>query len=137
MLFIDEYSMVSHTDLMRIDIRLKQIRQNKLKFGGLHVVLVGDPVQLPPVMASALYRPPSPTSSNFSLAQGGYGLFLDFTSVTTLVEVRDPLSPFLLLAISDASFARTCERRRTPHTSPCSLLSELATPTSRMSISRS
>ena len=55
MLFIDEYSFVSHTDLIRIDLRLQQILQKKNMFGGLHVVLVGDPVQLPPVKAVSLY----------------------------------------------------------------------------------
>lgn len=96
-LFIDEYSMVGHVDLARIDARLRQIRQSKELFGGIHVVLVGDPVQLPPVMATALYRPPSVNAAHFTLAQIGYALFLEFTSVTTLVEnMRAKTDPYYI-----------------------------------------
>ena len=48
---IDEISMV-RADLMdAIDRRLREIRQNDLSFGGLQLLLVGDPCQLPPVVS--------------------------------------------------------------------------------------
>ena len=50
LLIIDEQSMVGRRMLGQINRRLKQIKGNdQLPFGGVHVILVGDNGQLPPV----------------------------------------------------------------------------------------
>ncbi len=49
-LVIDEISMVRADLLDGIDARLRQVRENDLPFGGVQVVLVGDFLQLPPVV---------------------------------------------------------------------------------------
>lgn len=49
-LIIDEISMVRADLLDRIDQTLRKLRQSSELFGGVKVVLVGDPFQLPPVV---------------------------------------------------------------------------------------
>lgn len=51
-LLIDEISMVSPDYLDMIDMILKYERRSRLPFGGMQVWLIGDPRQLPPVIAS-------------------------------------------------------------------------------------
>ncbi|XP_049271912.1 ATP-dependent DNA helicase PIF1-like [Rhipicephalus sanguineus] len=54
---IDEVSMMSADQLRAVDCRLRQITQcvNEL-FGGLDVILSGDLCQLPPVLATEIYK---------------------------------------------------------------------------------
>ena len=60
---IDEYSMVSQIMLAQIDKRLRQATGFHDKFfGGLSIILVGDPAQLLPVMGSPLYNYPTKTT---------------------------------------------------------------------------
>jgi ATP-dependent DNA helicase PIF1 len=55
-IIIDEYSMVSQGLFAQIDSRLRQATGKKeLFFGGLSIILVGDPGQLLPVCGSPLY----------------------------------------------------------------------------------
>jgi hypothetical protein len=55
-IIIDEYSMLSQTMLSKIDLRLRQIKQKRsIPFGGLSIILTGDPGQLPAVAAPSLY----------------------------------------------------------------------------------
>jgi ATP-dependent DNA helicase PIF1 len=49
-LVIDEVSMVRVDVLDAVDQRLRDTRKSPLPFGGVQVVLVGDPYQLPPVV---------------------------------------------------------------------------------------
>lgn len=49
-LLIDEISMVRSDVLTYIDLTLQEIRTNDEPFGGLRVICVGDPFQLPPVV---------------------------------------------------------------------------------------
>ena len=49
-LVIDEISMVRADAIDAIDARLRQVRGDKRAFGGVQVVLVGDFLQLPPVV---------------------------------------------------------------------------------------
>ena len=49
-ILIDEISMVRYDVLFTIDRILKKVRGNKLPFGGLQVITVGDFYQLPPVV---------------------------------------------------------------------------------------
>ena len=53
-IFIDEYSMLRQKVLFYIWERWKEIKGNSFVFSGLCVVLVGDPIQLSPVLADSL-----------------------------------------------------------------------------------
>ncbi len=81
---IDEYSMLSQSMLFIIDQRLRQITQQVGKiFGGLSILLTGDPGQLLPVAATCLYD-----SSSLSLMNiGGYQLYRSFTNVVHLTQL--------------------------------------------------
>lgn len=54
MLIIDEISMVRPDMLDAIDKILKKLRRNKLPFGDVQIVLVGDLYQLPPIIKGEL-----------------------------------------------------------------------------------
>jgi len=58
-LIIDEFSMLSQSMLAKINQRLCEImpQSNRLFFGGISIILAGDPAQLQPVKASYLYDP--------------------------------------------------------------------------------
>ena len=59
-MIIDEYSMVSQVLLAQIDKRLRQATgKNNTYFGGISIILVGDPGQLLPVGGSPLYNFPT------------------------------------------------------------------------------
>ena len=51
-LIIDEISMVRADLLDSIDISLRKNRRNNLPFGGVKMIVIGDPYQLPPVVKS-------------------------------------------------------------------------------------
>lgn len=51
-LIIDEISMVRPDLLDCIDVVLKEVKKSKKPFGGIQVVLVGDLLQLPPIVTS-------------------------------------------------------------------------------------
>ncbi len=51
-IIIDEAFMLRSDYLDLIDLRLKLIRKNQLPFGGLQMVIIGDPLQLGPVLQS-------------------------------------------------------------------------------------
>ena len=48
-LIVDEISMISNELLERLDKVMKAARSSSLPFGGVQLVLIGDPCQLPPV----------------------------------------------------------------------------------------
>ena len=49
-LIIDEVSMVRPDVLDKVDQRLRELRKNSRPFGGVQVIMFGDPFQLPPVV---------------------------------------------------------------------------------------
>ncbi|KAJ8048298.1 ATP-dependent DNA helicase PIF1 [Holothuria leucospilota] len=53
---IDEISMVGNKQLLFINERLKEIKQNQQPFGGVHIIAVGDLYQLKPVMDSWIFE---------------------------------------------------------------------------------
>jgi ATP-dependent DNA helicase PIF1 len=78
---IDEYSMVSQGLFAQMDSRLRQATGKKGEFfGGLSIILVGDPAQLLPVAGSPLYAS-SPKSQ--SALQGLTG-YMQFTKAVCL-----------------------------------------------------
>jgi len=80
---IDEYSMLSQSMLARIDQRMRQITQLfDADFGGMSVLLTGDPGQLLPVAATCLYETRSSASMNIS----GFVAYSKFETVITLSQ---------------------------------------------------
>ena len=57
-IIIDEISMTSSDMFQCINLRLQQIFQNKLPFGGISVIVFGDFWQLPPVASSFCFKVP-------------------------------------------------------------------------------
>lgn len=57
-LIIDEISMVSEEMMRNIERRLRQLKDNNELFGGIHILVFGDLMQLPPVNGKPIYRPP-------------------------------------------------------------------------------
>ena len=55
-LIIDEISLVSNEMFATINLRLQQIKGNDKKFGGVHVIVVGDLFQLKPVMGNWIFQ---------------------------------------------------------------------------------
>ena len=57
-LIIDEMSMISKITLFQISERLKEAFPHNAdqEFGGITIVLMGDPAQLPPVKAKPMYE---------------------------------------------------------------------------------
>eukprot|EP00957_Ditylum_brightwellii_P137769 10502851-Ditylum_brightwellii.AAC.2 len=56
MLVVDELSMLRQKEIYYLDGRLKQIMCSSLPFGGVIVLLVGDPAQLPHVQGNTLWH---------------------------------------------------------------------------------
>lgn len=91
-LVIDEISMVRADLVDCIDVFLKTVRKNKLPFGGVRVIMVGDLLQLPPVVTSqdkealdSLYETPYFFSSSaFSSLFNGLYSQLKFIELETI-----------------------------------------------------
>ena len=80
-IIIDEYSMLGQTMLGWIDRRCRQATGiSDEVFGGLSIILFGDPAQLPPVADKPLYHS-KPTSS---VGEQGHLSYLMFTNVIKL-----------------------------------------------------
>ena len=75
--------MLSQVMLCKIDQRLRQAKNCNNPFGGISVILIGDPGQLLPVGGSPLYD--KKLKSN--LAQGGFIAYQKFKNVVILESV--------------------------------------------------
>jgi ATP-dependent exoDNAse (exonuclease V) alpha subunit len=80
-LIIDEFSMMSQIMLGKIDSRLRQAKNKNELFGGISIMLIGDPGQLPPVGGSTLFEN---KKLNNTLAISGYLAYKKFKIVITL-----------------------------------------------------
>jgi hypothetical protein len=58
MLVIDEISMLTKSNLVSLDLALKNITKLNVPFGGVHIVLAGDLFQLPGIGGIPIYRKP-------------------------------------------------------------------------------
>ena len=101
LLIIDEQSMVGRRMLGQINRRLKQIRGNSdLPFGGLHVILVGDNGQLPPVKDKPKFDKSVPKKGVLdnadASAMDAYASFKVVVRLDTPVR-QDALDPFYQL----------------------------------------
>ena len=80
---IDEFSMMSQSTIAKIDGRLKQAKcQPNLPFGGISIILTGDPGQLLPVGGSTLYDKRLKNQLNMS----GYVIYNKFEIVVVLIK---------------------------------------------------
>ena len=90
LLVIDEFSMLRARELHYVNKRLKQIKHNENDFGGMLVLLVGDPGQLPPVAGTAVW---DDKNSNSELDTYGCMLFRNLIDVVHLdVNLRLDMS---------------------------------------------
>ena len=89
-LVIDEFSMLQCDQFWIIDKRLQQIMCNEKPFGGLCVLLAGDPGQLPPIKGDALWSVPKiprgGVTPAFTKSLGGHNLFNDIEDVIHLKQ---------------------------------------------------
>ena len=58
MIIIDEISMVKSDMLYQLDLRLQEITQKYIPFGGISIFVFGDLMQLKPVMGNYIYEDP-------------------------------------------------------------------------------
>ena len=65
-LIIDEISLVDADMLYKIDLRLKEIKQNDKLFGGVALFFFGDLLQIKPVKGRYIFQ--DPKSEDFKLA---------------------------------------------------------------------
>lgn len=109
-ILIDEFTMINQTMLSSINSRCKQLKSCADKpFGGLFVLLAGDPGQLPPVSGRPLwYTKPATTAQ-----KDGFWLYNHFfkTNVVRLVGSNrlDPLAPMKEELLQFFSSLRTGE----------------------------
>jgi hypothetical protein len=82
--------MLSQAMLSKIDLRCKQAKNKPLlSFGGMSILLIGDPGQLLPVLASSLYD----MELKNSMAIGGYVAYQKFDAVITLEALMRQNNP--------------------------------------------
>ena len=58
MIIIDEISMVKSDMLYQLDLRLQEITQKNVPFGGISIFVFGDLMQLKPVMGNYIFEDP-------------------------------------------------------------------------------
>ena len=68
MLIIDEVSMMNDELLTKISQILSIIRKNPAPFGGVQIILVGDPFQLCPIENTYFFKSPEWTRGNFQVS---------------------------------------------------------------------
>jgi hypothetical protein len=85
---IDESSMLSQHQLNEVDIGLRVLRSLDISFGGYHVILSGDHLQMPPVTGYPMYS--NPKMRHISKLkwedEKGYELYMKFNQVVYLQE---------------------------------------------------
>jgi ATP-dependent DNA helicase PIF1 len=81
-LILDEHSMVGLKTIGCISLRLKEIKQSELPFGGVSVLIVGDEAQLPPVMDLPKFQ--AITMTNDSAIIHGHTVYALFVYVVIL-----------------------------------------------------
>ena len=78
--------MLRQKELFYMDQRLKQIMCSREPFGGVTIVLAGDPGQLPPVKGNALWNPAAGNSGALQHDFLGFGLYQLFETVVKLIK---------------------------------------------------
>lgn len=87
MLVIDEVSMMSKPEWLKLDKLLRRYKQvPNVPFGGVHIVLVGDFLQMPPVGADAIFVDPTTKTRPSTADIEGFELWRRFATVVILDE---------------------------------------------------
>ena len=88
-IIIDEISMLTALQLFMINLRLQEINGNSLPFGGLHIILLGDFLQLPPTHGLPLYKNTSCCQTQHELT--GIMLYQQFSvyNLSSLERCKD------------------------------------------------
>ena len=82
-LILDEHSMVGQKTFGCISLRLQQIKQSALPFGGVSMLIVGDEAQLPPVQDRHKFEAITMTTDSTLIAgHSAYALFLHAVILT-------------------------------------------------------
>ena len=80
-LIIDEFSMLKADILYRIHLRLSEIKHNNQYFGGVLVMLFGDPAQLKPVRGSYIFSAPNCRDYKVAYGDGTDSLWRSFNVI--------------------------------------------------------
>ena len=85
-LIIDEYSMLGQNKMGWIDRRCRQATgSQQLLFGGISIILIGDPAQLPPVGDKPLYH----SKPSSAIGEQGYVAYQMFDQVVLLKSTKE------------------------------------------------
>lgn len=88
-IILDEYSMISSIKLYWINRRLQVAMGNNLPFGGIPIIVFGDPGQIAPVGGSSLWLSKTVSSKALNpVALAGHALYKKITNVLYQTEVR-------------------------------------------------
>ena len=88
-IILDEYSMISSVQLFWINRRLQAAMGNNLHFGGIPIIIFGDPGQIAPVGGCSLWLSKSILNKHLNaVAMTGHDLYRKITNVLYLTEVR-------------------------------------------------
>ena len=78
-LIVDEMSMVKSDMLYQLHLRLQEIKQSSLPFGGVAILFFGDMMQLKPVGGTWIFQPPR--AANFRASHSLFPLWEEFKSI--------------------------------------------------------
>jgi hypothetical protein len=95
---IDEVSMLGQRLCGSADAVTRMYANNTLPWGGVHIMLAGDFLQLPPVKCISMYRPPvDGHKTNYSWRTGANALFegINFTVFLTEIMRQKHDQPFI------------------------------------------
>lgn len=97
-IILDEFSLIGCETLAMIDLRCKQVTGNVDEdFGGLHIFLLGDIKQLPPVKMTPCYS----LNAWSTLAQQGRALFTNFDKIYELQHCHRQENDMKFLKVLD------------------------------------
>lgn len=86
-LIIDEISMMTKHEWLKLDKLLRRYMQvENVPFGGIHIVLVGDFLQMPPVKSDPIYVDPVNKTMPSTVDVEGFELWRKVTTVVILDE---------------------------------------------------
>lgn len=87
LLAIDEVSMMTKPDWVNLDNLLRRYKKLRgITFGSIHIMLVGDFLQMPPVGSDPIYIDPSTKRNPSSMDITGFSLWRRFDKIVVLLE---------------------------------------------------
>lgn len=86
-LIIDEISMVSYETFRNISLRLQKLKQNDVPFGGVHMLIFGDLLQLKPVNGHQVFNQPP-----YNKAETHLWRYFDFCQLNIRMRHKDDVA---------------------------------------------